>query len=107
MTWKDTTMKWRLRLHQNLPAPQGALIRNGPEFPGQIRTPVTSSTLGELERFAAAMRAEGAEDGSVVGADIRPSSQRRNAGTLAVLWGYPRSTTGDADPPPPGAGVIP
>jgi hypothetical protein len=56
-----------------------------------VQQPMALSSLAELEAFAAAMRAAGAEDGSVVGADIAPSMGRRNAGFITRLWGHPRA----------------
>jgi hypothetical protein len=59
--------------------------------------------LGELEAFAAAMRAAGAADESVVGADISPSLEQRNSGFILRLWGYPRTSLGGTPySPPPG-----
>jgi hypothetical protein len=96
--------------------------RGGVPPPGDepVQAEVTLSTLGALEAFCATMRADGAEDRSVVGADITPMMLRRNAGLITRLWGYPRSTLtltaarpdegappetvskeSDAQPPPP------
>ena len=52
-----------------------------------------AETIAGAEAFAAAMRAAGAADWSVVGADIRPGGVRLNSGPLTALWGYPRGTT--------------
>lgn len=60
--------------------------------PVQWLTPL--SVLGELEDFAAAMRAAGADRNSVIIADIIPSRSRRHAGFLARLGGYPHATRG-------------
>jgi hypothetical protein len=101
-----------------------AVVRWGQDGP-PVLIPV--ETVAGAEAFAAAMRDAGAEDWSVVGADIRPGGRRLNSGPLTALWGFPRGTTdarfgtlaalerdlaefrsaGSADDAPAGADVLP
>jgi hypothetical protein len=64
--------------------------------PVRLLTP--HSTLEEIEAFTAAMRAAGAQDNSVVFADIKPSGIRRHYGMITRLGGYPHTTHTREDP---------
>jgi hypothetical protein len=66
------------------------------EEPVQLLTP--NSTLGELEDFAAAMRAGGAGRSSIILASIEPSMDRRHSGFVTRLGGYPHASRGAAAP---------
>ena len=59
--------------------------------PYMVQWETPTSTLAELERFTALMRAAGAAGSSVVGADFKPSDRRRHSGDITRLWGYPRA----------------